>query len=116
MTSQGVRPMKQFLRSGFLLIAACAASGLGLHAQTVLYSTDFPDDQGWTLGGNSFAWWAVDDTPATVGWHSAPYSLNFNNGTCFCSPLAIGAATSPAIDLSAGIGSLALGFWCIYIT
>jgi hypothetical protein len=67
------------------MIAACLASNLSVNAQTVLYSTDFPDAQGWTL--TSFVppvVWAVDATPASVitspSWHSPPYSLNYNDG------------------------------------
>jgi hypothetical protein len=116
--------MKQLLRSGFLRIVACAVSRLGLRAQTVIYSTDFPDDQGWTLVTSCSlgAWWAVDTSPANVlgspSWRSAPYSLNFNNGadigaagikTC-------GTATSPQIDLSVTTGTVALGFWCNWET
>ena len=106
--------MKQILRSGFLLIAACATSGLGLQAQTVLYATDFPDDQGWTLT-SSFppVVWAVDGTP--IGGLSAPFSLNFNNGSNLI-PYGDGTATSPPIDLSAATGDTYLNFWCYYAT
>jgi len=111
--------MKQFLRSGFLLIAACASS-FGLHAQTVLYATDFPDDQGWTFSalGPGYPWWAVDATPASIAqspsWLSAPFSLNFNNGVDY-TPLGQGTATSPWIDLTGG-HFITLGFWCDWNT
>ena len=115
--------MKQFLRSCFLLIVACAGSAVGLHAQTVLYSTDFADAQGWTFTASAPpVEWAVDDTPANVltslAWHSAPYSLNYNNGVNYFSGLSsnIGTATSPPIDLSAASGSVSLGFWCNWST
>jgi len=110
--------MKQFLRSGFLLTAACVASSLS-RAQTILYSTDFPDDQGWTLTSSTPpVVWAVDDTPAKVSgansWLSAPFSLNFNNGVNY-HPLGMGTATSPPIDLSVANGSVRLVFWCNWL-
>jgi len=115
--------MKQILRSGFLMIMACVAVDLGARAQVVLYSTDFPDDQGWVFQAlNSNAWWAVDDTPGICFGGpsnlSAPFSLNFNNGSCIggagCGGTSFGIATSPAIDLGAANGSVVLGFWCNY--
>jgi hypothetical protein len=110
--------MKQLLRIGFLLITTCVASGLGLQAQTVIYATDFPDAVGWTLSPpvGPFAW-DVDATPANVlgssSWHSAPYSLNFNDGFTYggAGP-AYGSATSPAMDLSNAIGPVKAEFWC----
>jgi len=112
--------MNQFLRSGLLLIAACGSS-ISLHAQTALYSTDFPNDQGWELRGmgSGYPEWAVDATPASVlagpAWHSAPFSLNFNNGVNL-GPNGEGWATSPLIDLAAANGLATLGFWCNYST
>ena len=39
---------------------------------------------GWTRGGSSTSCqWNVDATPAGPGFYSAPYSLNYNNGTDF---------------------------------
>ena len=59
--------MQRFLRSGFLTIAVCTAAALGVRAQTVLYSTDFSDAQGWTFSSSQPpVVWAVDDTPASV--------------------------------------------------
>jgi hypothetical protein len=113
--------MKQFLRSCFLLIVACVALAPTLRAQTVLYSSDFPNDQGWTFtsSGPGHPWWAVDATPATVlgtpSWHSAPFSLNFNNGVDY-TPQGLGTATSPQIDLSAASGNVWLTFWCNWHT
>jgi hypothetical protein len=117
--------MTRFLRSCFLLTVAFAASMAHLQAQTVIYGTDFPDDQGWVFQAppSSVAWWAVDATPGTVlgspAWHSAPFSLNFNNGTCYCgggTNLANGTATSPTIDLGDANGSIDLQFWCNWDT
>ena len=115
--------MKQFLRSGFLMIAACVTSGLGLNAQTVLYATDFSDAQGWTLTSSAPpVGWAVDATPAgvlsTPSWHSAPSSLNYNNGTNYYSGSMPnnGMAASPQIDLSTASGNVTLGFWCNWST
>jgi hypothetical protein len=106
--------MKRFLRSGLFLIAACATSALALDAQTVLYSTDFPDDQGWTLvSANPPVVWAVDGSP--LGGLSAPFSLNFNDGSSIA-PFGEGTATSPPIDLAATTGALSLGFWCNFMT
>jgi hypothetical protein len=112
--------MKQFLRTGVLMVVACGASVLGARGQIVLYSTDFPDDQGWTFQAlNTNAWWAVDETPvgymSSPSWYSAPYSLNFNNGACYCTPgftSAMGTATSPTFDLSSAHGSIVLQFFC----
>src|SRR5688572_18122005 len=66
--------MQKLLHSGLLGIAACTALGLRLHAQTVLYSTDFPDAQGWTFTGSlpPDPTWAVDATP--FPGFSAPFS------------------------------------------
>jgi hypothetical protein len=115
--------MKRFVRLGVFLIAAFAASALGLHAQSVIYATDFPDDQGWTfVNWNGFGvTWAVDATPATVlgspSWHSAPFSLNFNDGVQYGSTVSnFGTATSPPIDLSVATGPVTLGFWCNWDT
>jgi len=115
--------MKQFVRSGFLMIAACLASDIVTHAQTVLYSTDFPDDQGWTLTSTAPpVMWAVDATPASVvgspSWRSAPYSLNYNNGVNYSSGTTgnWGTATSPLIGLIAGSGTTTLRFWCSWST
>ena len=77
--------MEKYLVSGTLTLAACIALELGASAQAVFYSTDFADDQGWTLTSSvPPVVWAVDDTPASVlgsrSWHSPPYSLNYNNG------------------------------------
>ena len=110
--------MKEFLRSGFLMIALCGALGLVAHAQAVLYSTDFADDQGWTFTANSPEFrWNVDATPPSVigspSWLSAPHSLNYNNGVaCGTGFKTYGHATSPPIDLSVANGALSLGFWC----
>ena len=112
--------MKQVLRSGFLCIVSCVASVHALHAQTVLYSTDFPDDQGWTLGGNMWAWWGIDAAPANVissaSWRSPPFSLNFNNDQPSYGFNGSGTASSPVIDLNGWAGNLVLGFWCIWST
>ena len=111
--------MKQFLRSGFLMIATCVVTDVGLHAQGVIYSTDFSDAQGWTFSSNyPSVVWAVDATPASVlgspSWHSAPYSLNYNNGVNYGGTPTHneGTATSPPIDLSVTSGSRTLRLWC----
>ena len=115
--------MKRLLRSSFLLIAACTASALCVRGQTVIYSTDFSDAQGWTLTSSAPpVVWAVDNTPASVlgspSWHSAPSSLNYNNGVDYFSGTTgnYGTAISPPIDLSVASGNLNLGFWCNYST
>ena len=111
--------MNHFLRSGLLLIATFAVSQHQLRAQTVIYSTDFADAQGWTFSAsNPPVEWAVDSTPGNVlsslSWRSAPYSLNYNNGVNYYSGLSgnSGTATSPWIDLIAGSGTTTLRFWC----
>jgi len=98
-----------------------------LRAQVVRYSTDFPDATGWTLdppASGGFPSWLVDATPASVAgapaYHSAPNSLNFNDGHWYglAGGLGItyGNAVSPAIDLSAPAGACTLSFWCAYDT
>src|SRR6185295_17683699 len=62
--------------------------------------------------------------PASVlgapAFHSAPASLNFNDGTCYgasnCVGIAYGVADSPQIDISAPSGTATLTFWCIWDT
>ena len=113
--------MKRFFRTGFLVIAVCALSAIAARAQSAIYSTDFPDAQGWTFTGlgAGYPWWDVDATPTNVGgtpsWHSAPFSLNFNNGTNYA-PIGDGTATSPPIDLSVASGNPTLAFWCQWDT
>jgi hypothetical protein len=115
--SLGGHGIKQILRSGFLLIAGCGVLGLGARAQIILYATDFPDAQGWTLTGllPPDPCWAVDATPAfvlgTSSWLSAPFSLNFNNGVNY-HPEGQGRATSPPIHLGTGSGNKILRYWC----
>ncbi|MEZ6018044.1 MAG: hypothetical protein R3F49_23265 [Planctomycetota bacterium] len=98
-------------------LAALALAAPGA-AQNVLYSTDFSDAQGWTLvnsapSGSSGAAWGVDALPATtiVPYTSAPASLNFNHNVLGL-PWGVwsGTATSPVIDLSAGIAPARLQF------
>ena len=115
--------MQQFLRTGFLLIAACATVGVGANAQTVIYATDLSDAQGWTLTSSiPPVVWAVDATPATVvgaaSWRSAPYSLNYNDGVNYVTGASAnqGTATSPWIDLSMASGNVTFGFWCNWST
>jgi hypothetical protein len=115
--------MNQILRSGVLLIAACTVPVLCVRGQTVIYSTDFSDAQGWSLTATKPpVVWAADDTPASVlgspSWRSAPYSLNYNDGVNYNSGMNAnqGTATSPVIDLSAVGGSVTLGFWCNWST
>jgi hypothetical protein len=68
--------------------------------------------------------WDVDATPASVlgapSWLSAPYSLNFNDGTCFgaagCVGISQGRATSPMIDIGAPAAGASLSFACLWDT
>src|SRR5690349_1700729 len=112
---------------GSLTLAALLAASAPLRAQIVRFATDFPDGAGWTFDPGfppQGPVWAVDATPASVvtalPYHSAPASLNFNNGTCYgntgCLGMAHGNATSPAVDISAPSGTATLSFWCAYDT
>jgi hypothetical protein len=103
------------------------------HAQIVRYSTTFPDLSGWTTndyGGTAiygavYPIWAADATPTSVGgppYHSAPNSLNFNNGVCYgldyggnaCFGISLGDAVSPLIDILAPAGGATLTWWCLW--
>jgi hypothetical protein len=96
------------LESHVLALVALAPLG---GAQSVLYSTSFDDAVGWTL----VDCWAVDATPATLGAHTGTNSLNCNDGAvydyCFDDD-----ATSPVIDLAAGVTGSELSFWCRWDT
>jgi hypothetical protein len=91
-----------------VLTLAAAAS-----AQTVLYQTQFDDLGGWTVGGSNLHWNA-DNTPQTFSqgpFHSAPNSLNCNDGSTHhwsidCS------VDSPPIALPSTTNVLSLSFWC----
>lgn len=109
-----------------LLLLGALALAPQAGAQT-LYATDFTSDQGWsfaaTLGGcatGGVHHWAVDATPAThfAGpYHSAPASLNFNDGFS-AGPafggIACGTATSAPLDLGAAVGDVFAAFWFSY--
>jgi hypothetical protein len=82
-------------------------------AQTILYETPFDDIVGWTESGAALHWEA-DATPASFlqgPFHSAPSSLNCNDGTSHhwsfdCN------IDSPPIALPATVQNLTLEFWC----
>jgi hypothetical protein len=75
----------------------------------------------WVLAGTDpLVGWAVDGTPASMpgnAYHSAPYSLNYNNGTDYDTPGVSnsGTATSPSIGI-AGLPGARLKFFCNYRT
>jgi hypothetical protein len=84
----------------------------------------FSDDvslTNWTVTGTDAAvTWAVDGTPASMignAYHSAPSSLNYNNGTDYDTPGVpnSGSATSPSIAIS-GLTGARLKFFCNYQT
>ena len=116
-------PLRELARP---LLAATVFVVLALpsSAQVVRYSTDFPDGAGWTLTGTLAVRWNVDATPPTVlgapSSHSAPASLNFNDGVCYgasnCVGITYGTADSPVVDISAPSGGATLAWWCLWDT
>jgi hypothetical protein len=73
---------------------------------TLLYSENFDNNGGnfpvgWTSGGNSQnCKWNVDASPATPGYFSSPYSLNYNNGSTYDCGDNWGWVSSPLIAVN----------------
>jgi hypothetical protein len=111
------------LRFGWLALVLLVPAATA-EAQVVRYATDFPNGTGWTLTGVVSTRWNVDATPGSVlgapSWHSAPFSLNFNDGFCYglssCVGITFGTADSPPIDIGAPSGSASLSWWCLWDT
>jgi hypothetical protein len=97
-------------------LGGAAAMDAPAFAQATIYSENFDaGSPGWTLSStNPPVVWAADATP--VAGHSAPNSLNYNNGTTYDSGTAnSGTAVSPNHNLT-GTLNPRLQFWCRYQT
>lgn len=80
---------------------------------------------GWTLSSsNPPVAWAADGTPASYYWgpnvayHSAPNSLNYNDGVDYEPTTTVsnrGRATAPIVDVS-GLVRPRLTYWCAFYT
>ncbi len=101
---------------GMLLgLLGCAALEAPAWAQATIYSENFDAGApGWTLTSSAPpVVWAADATP--VAGHTAPNSLNYNNGTDYNNGTNSGTAASPNHNLT-GTLNPRLQFWCRYQT